>query len=85
MSHKDIHALDLDLEQFRNAFLRALEAQGHLDSNTPDVNPDLPGDVPHAPEANKSHSDSITHDVNPDLRGDAPHALGATQSSEQTI
>ena len=61
MSRKDICALDMDLEQSRKAFLRAREAQSHLNPNTRDVNP---------LEANESQSDSITHDVNLDRQGE---------------
>ena len=38
MSDEEIRALDRDLEQSRNAFLRARESQRHLNLNTRDVN-----------------------------------------------
>ena len=79
MSDEAIRALDSDLEQSRNAFLHAREAQRRLSLNTHDVNrtganesrPDsiTPG-VIHThdvipPAANESQPDSIiTHDVN---------------------
>ena len=79
MSDEEIRALDRDLEQSRNAFLRAREAQRRLNLNTRDVNrmganesrPDsiTPG-VIHTHDvirlgANESQPDSIiTHDVN---------------------
>ena len=79
MSDERIRALDTDLEQSRNAFLHAREAQRRLSLNTHDVNrtganksrPDstTPG-VTHThdvipPAANESQPDSIiTHDVN---------------------
>ena len=79
MSDERIRALDTNLEQSRNAFLHAREAQRRLSLNTHDVNrtgadksrPDstTPG-VTHThdvipPAANESQPDSIiTHDVN---------------------
>ena len=79
MSDETIRALDSDLEQSRNAFLHAREAQRRLSLNTHDVNrtganesrPDsiTPG-VIHTHDvirlgANESQPDStITHDVN---------------------
>ena len=54
MSDEAIRALDSDLEQSRNAFLRAREAQRRLNLNTHDVN---------RMGANKSRSDSITPGV----------------------
>ena len=79
MSDERIRALDTDLEQSRNAFLHAREAQRRLSLNTHDVNrtganesrPDsiTPG-VIHTHDvirlgANESQPDSIiTHDVN---------------------
>ena len=79
MSDEAIRALDSDLEQSRNAFLHAREAQRRLSLNTHDVNrtganesrPDstTPG-VIHTHDvirlgANESQPDSIiTHDVN---------------------
>ena len=54
MSDEEIRALDRDLEQSRNAFLRAREAQRRLNLNTRDVN---------RMGANESRPDSITHGV----------------------
>ena len=92
MSDEEIRALDRDLEQSRNAFLRAREAQRRLNLNTRDVNrmganesrPDsiTPG-VIHTHDvirlgANGSQSDStITHDVN---HAHDVNRLGANES-----
>ena len=78
MSDEEIRALDSDLEQSRSAFLRAREAQRHLNLDTRDVNrlgaeKNQPGsvitnDVNHTLDVNRpeaqSRLNSNTHDVN---------------------
>ena len=93
MSNEEIRALDRDLEQSRSAFLRAREAQRHLNLDTRDVNrlgadksqPDsiITHDVNHTHDVNRPEAqrrmNSDTHSATPDLREDVPHASERTR------
>ena len=74
MSDEEIRALDSDLEQSRNAFLRAREAQRHLNLDTRDVN--RPGANQRPPISIITHDVNHTHDVN---------RLGANKSQPDSI
>ena len=77
MSDEAIRGLDSDLEQSRNAFLRAREAQRRLSLNTHDVN---------RMGANASQSDStITHDVNHAHDANRPEAQSRLNSNTHDV
>ena len=76
MSDEAIRALDSDLEQSRNAFLHAREAQRRLSLNTHDVN---------RTGANESRPDSITHGVIHTHDVIRLGAMGANESRPDSI